>query len=85
VTVVEFTLDPSNPPQRTAQEAAVADALTDAAITEAAQSDPDNPPLTAEKLDRVARARWVKRVRSGLGLSPEAFAARCGIPVATLR
>jgi putative transcriptional regulator len=85
VTVVESTLDPSNPPRRTAQETAAADALTDAAITEAARADPDNPPLTAEELDRIALARRVKRVRTDLGLSQDAFAARYGIPVATLR
>jgi putative transcriptional regulator len=82
---VRFVLDPTDPPRRTAHEAVAADALTDAAITEAARADPDNPPLTTEELDRIALARRVKRVRTDLGLSQEAFAARYGIPVATLR
>jgi putative transcriptional regulator len=84
VTVVESTLGPTDPPQRTTQEAAAADALTDAAITDAAQADPDNPPLTAEDRIAVARRR-VERVRTDLGLSRDAFAARYGLPVGTSR
>ena len=81
---VRFVLDPSDLPQRTTRETA-ADTLTDIEITEAALADPDNPPLTGEELDRIALARRVKRVRTELSLSQEAFAARYGIPVATLR
>lgn len=60
--LVRFTLDPANPPKLTAEEIARLDAMTDAEITAAAESDPDNPPLTVAELDRMEVAR---RVRQG--------------------
>lgn len=81
----KFTLEPNRPPRLTAEERAAQEALTDAEITAAAEADPDNPPLTAGELERVAVARRVQGVRAALGLTQEAFAARYGIPVATLR
>ena len=83
--VVKFTLDPDNLPELTAEEKAALDALTDAEITAAAEADPNNPPLTDAELERVAMARRVQGVRSASGPTSEAFAARYGIPVATLR
>ena len=80
--VVSFVLDPHDPPRGQEQSA---DALNDAAITDAARTDPDNPPLTENELERISVARRVKAVRTKLGLSQETFAARYGIPVATLR
>jgi putative transcriptional regulator len=59
-----FTLDPNDPPRLGAAEAARLDALTDEEITAAALSDPDNPPLTDEELERLAAA---PRVREGRG------------------
>ena len=53
--VVRFTLDANQLPELTEEEARALDALTDAAITAAAQADPDNPPLTDAELERVAR------------------------------
>jgi putative transcriptional regulator len=47
--------------------------------------DPASPPLTTGELERVAVARRVQDVRAALNLTQEAFAARYGIPVATLR
>lgn len=52
--MVRFTLDPANAPELTAEELARLDAMTDAEITAAAESDPDSPPLTAAELDRMA-------------------------------
>ncbi len=80
--VVSFTLDPLDPPTGPEESAR---ALNDAAITEAARTDPDNPPLNVNELKRIAVARRVKAIRTGLGLSQETFAGRYGIPVATLR
>ena len=58
---VRFTLDPSNAPELTAGQLARLDAMTEAEITAAALSDPDNPPLTAEELDRMEAVRRVRR------------------------
>lgn len=83
--IVRYVLDPSDPPKPAPEQEAALDALTDEEITAAAQADPDNPPLTGEELERVRLARDVKRIRTALGLSQDAFAERYGIPVSTLR
>lgn len=80
--IVSYVLDPLHPPT---ERERLADALSDDAITTAAGEDPDNPPLSKGELERIAVARAVRRVRAKLGLSQDAFAARYGIPVATLR
>ncbi|MFZ1431058.1 MAG: helix-turn-helix domain-containing protein [Geminicoccaceae bacterium] len=79
---VSYVLDPLHPPTEHDQ---LADALSEAAITAAAHADPDNPPLSTSELERIAMARSIKKLRAALSLSQEAFAARYGIPVATLR
>jgi putative transcriptional regulator len=60
--------------------------MTEAEKHEAALSDPDCQPLTAEQLarppQRVARAKFI---RQRLGMSQEAFAERFRIPLGTLR
>ena len=61
------------------------DALDDDAIHAAAESDPDNPPLDACELNRVALARLVRDTRRQLGLSQRAFAERYRIGHARLR
>ena len=80
--MASLSLDPLDPPTGSKESARL---LNDAAITEAARTDPDNPPLTVDELKRIAVARRVKAIRTGLGLSQETFAGRYGIPVATLR
>lgn len=47
--------------------------LTDAEIEAAAASDPDNPPLSAERLVRMRRVPFAKLTRRKLGLSQEEF------------
>ena len=83
--VVRYDLDRDNLPRLTPEEEAALAGISDAEITVAAESDPDNPPLTNAELDRIAAARGIKRLRTRLGLSQAAFAVRYGIPVATLR
>jgi putative transcriptional regulator len=61
------------------------DAMTDAELTEAAENDPDSPPLTDEHLDRMVLSRYLRQARARLGLSQEAFARRFRIPAASLR
>jgi len=58
-----FILDPKSPPTMSKEEWARLDSMTEAEITAAAESDPDNPPLTDEELARLRLARRVQAVR----------------------
>ncbi len=80
-----YTLDPSNPPKLTPSQLARLDAMTDAEITAAALSDPDNPPLTDEELARMRTVRIVRDVRARTGLSQVRFAEAFHINVGRLR
>jgi putative transcriptional regulator len=60
-------------------------AMTDAEVNAAALSDPDNPPLTAERMARLKRVPQVKVMRRAMGLTQEDFSARYRIPLGTLR
>ena len=80
-----FVYDPKNPLELTLEQKARLDALTDEQITAAALSDPDNPPLTDEELERGVLGRRVRLARQATGLTQAEFAARFQIPVATLR
>ncbi len=59
--------------------------LTDAQIVARANTDPDNPPLSAADLKGFRRVSLARRVRQKLGLSQAEFARVFGIPVGTLR
>jgi len=59
--------------------------MTEEEIEAAALSDPDNPPLTEEQLERMKRVPRVRTLRRALGLTQEEFAARFHIPLDTLR
>ncbi len=80
-----FVLDLENLPQLTPEEKARLDAMTDEELEQNALSDPDNPPLTEEELERGFAARRVRLARQAAGLSQPDFAERFQIPVATLR
>lgn len=80
-----FILDPNNLPKMGKEARARLDAMTDEEITAAAESDPDNPPLTDEELERVRLARRVQAVRARTGLSQRQFAEVYRINVARLR
>jgi len=58
---------------------------TEAEINAAALADPDNPPRTPERKERLKRIPQVKVMRRALGLTQEEFAARFHIPLGTLR
>ncbi len=51
----------------------------------AAVTDPDNPPLTAERQAQLRAVPRVKTLRRALGLTQEEFAVRYHIPLGTLR
>jgi len=80
-----LTLDPTNPPKMTPGQKAALDAMTDERITAAALSDPENPPLSDEEIDRFTAARIAKRARKKLALSQVEFAARYHIGYGRLR
>jgi putative transcriptional regulator len=88
---VSFTLDPANPPTLSPEEQVRLDNMSDAKITAAAESDPDNPPLTQAELAEIAeikRARAsaaAKAARARTGLSQAAFAQIFRISAGRLR
>jgi putative transcriptional regulator len=58
---------------------------SDAAITAAALSDPDNKPRTPQREKKLRRIPQVRVMRKALGLTQEEFAAHFHIPLGTLR
>jgi putative transcriptional regulator len=81
---------PGDPPIETDTDWDAVRALTDEQIHAAALADPDAQPLprgTDEELAKLGLHRIpnVKRLREGLGLTQEAFAATYRIPIGTLR
>ena len=48
-------------------------------------SDPEDRPVSQAALERAQMGRRIRRLRTALGLSQAAFAARYGIPVANIR
>ena len=83
--MAKFSLDRKMPPKLTSDQATRLDAMSDDDIAAAAQSDPDNPPLTTEELARIGAARRVRAVRIRSGLSQTEFARAFHINVARLR
>jgi putative transcriptional regulator len=75
----------ANPPKLTPEERARLEAMTEEEIERNAESDPDNPPLTDEQLDRMVFARDVWLARGKTGLSQAKFAARFRINPTRLR
>ena len=82
---VRFKLDPKNAPRLTAEQAARLDAMTDEEITAAAESDPDNPPLTEAEFEIFADVNFLRGVRERTGLSQAKFANAYQINLARLR
>jgi putative transcriptional regulator len=66
-------------------DAALAASMTDEEIVVAANSDPDNLPMTGAQLAKMRPVPPAKRIRRKLGLSQEDFAQRFRIPLGTLR
>lgn len=61
------------------------DAKTDAELTAAAESDPDNPPLTDAQIEAIRAVYRIRAARTATGLSQGAFAKAFRIPVGTVR
>lgn len=83
--MARFTLDPANPPRLSEAEKTRLDSMTDAEITAAAESDPDNPPLTDDELLAIRTVHLIKKIRADRGLSQREFSIRYGIPVGNVR
>ena len=84
-TVVQIMPDGTTRPLESRTDWAKFDAMTEEEVTEAALSDPDNPPLTDEELARLRRVENPKEIRQKLNLTQEQFAAEFEIPLGTLR
>lgn len=61
------------------------DAMTDAEVQAAAESDPDALPSTPEQLAAMRRVSRVKVLRERLGMTQAAFAEAFHLPITTLR
>ncbi|MGA3372456.1 MAG: helix-turn-helix domain-containing protein [Terracidiphilus sp.] len=77
--------EPGDPPIETDTDWAAVDALTDEQIEAAVRDDPDAAPIRFFEQPGFIRIPNVKRLREGLGLTQEAFAAAYHIPIGTLR
>jgi putative transcriptional regulator len=85
-TLVQILPDGSTRPFPTDQtDWAALRGMTDEEINAAALTDPDNPPLTPERQEKLKRVPQVKVIRRVLRLTQEEFAARFRIPLGTLR
>ncbi len=78
----KFRLDPKNPPRTDWRDF---DAMSEAARSRAALSDPDAQPATREQLARARRVPTVRALREKLNLTQEQFAARFHLPLGTVR
>ncbi len=84
---------PWTPPEMTEEDWAALDARSDEELTRAAESDPDNPPLTEEdfaagRLKFVGgplSAEDIRAIREKTGLGQAEFARTFGFSVATYR
>lgn len=61
------------------------DAMTEEEIEQNALDDPDNPPLTTERLAKMRRVPRPEHIRGALGLTQEEFARQFEISLGTLR
>ncbi len=83
--MTRFTYDPNNPPKMSDEERARRAAMTDADIIAAAESDPDNRPMTDAEWAR-GRTRWLaQKAREASGLSQAKFAEAFHLKVKTVQ
>jgi putative transcriptional regulator len=83
--MARFTLDPDNPPRLSLARRKRLDAMSDTAMTTAAEADTDNPPLTDTELNKLRATRAVRQARQRSGLSQTVFARTYRINLARLR
>ena len=85
MTTVSYSPKPGKPFKASGAEAGRLAAMTEDQVEAAALADPDNPPLDAARLHRMALGREVRSIRQKTGLSQPQFAARYHIGLARLR
>jgi putative transcriptional regulator len=86
--IVKYTLDLNNLPPLDAAALARLEALsllTDEQIEARALSDPDNPPMTEDELERLGAAAAVRDARKSANLSQVAFAQTFHFSLGRLR
>ena len=83
--IIRYTRDPTKPYVMSPEELARLDALTDEEITAAAESDPDNPPLTEAEFRQIRAIQTARRARERTRLSQDEFASAYGIEATRLR
>lgn len=83
--IVQVLPDGSTRPFEETSDWARVDAMTDEEAYQNALDDPDNPPLTDERLATMRRIPNLPRLRLRLGLTQEEFARQFQIRLATLR
>jgi len=84
-TVVQVLPDGTLQPLADQSEWARLDALSEAEITAAALSDPDNPPLTDSEVTHLRPVPNPKEIRRQLRMTQAQFARRFQLPLGTLR
>ena len=80
-----MTLDSKNRPTLSTETVARLDGMSAEQIERNAESDPDNPPMIDEELERVASAKVVRDIREARNMTQAAFAATYRIAIGRLR
>ena len=83
--IVRRTVDLSKPFKMDEAERARLEAITDEEVTAAAESDPDNPPLTDPEIARLRAKRIVRRARERTGVSQAKFAETFAVGLGRIR
>lgn len=78
--IVKGALRPITP-----EEAARLDAMTEAETLANAKSDPDNPPISEERLRRMVVARMIRQARKSVDMSQAEFARAFHISLGRLQ
>lgn len=85
MSLVSFTRKRGQAHALSPETRAALNAKSDAEIEAGAASDPDNPPVSDERLSRMVMAREVRRIREASQLSQVQFATAYRIGVGRLR
>lgn len=83
--LVQQMPDGTTRPMQSKTDWAAFDALTEEAVTAAALTDPDNPPMTDTQLAQGVHFPDVRALRRKLHMTQRQFAAQFRVPLGTLR
>lgn len=85
MTSTSFIRKRGQKPTISAEERRRLTSMSEAQTIEGASSDPENPPVGDDHLQRMVIAREVRRVREGAGLTQPQFAAHYRLGLSRLR